>query len=92
MTDLLRFMDNINFLSENKMKMCTKSCRSKTITGEAKSIGGDGIESYDECMWVCYNKLERRYRDYWKKQKEDIVLRHYNMTYSDLSAKFEEKK
>jgi len=28
-TDLTHFLDNINFLSENKMKMYMKSCASK---------------------------------------------------------------
>ena len=64
--DVKQFLDNICFLSENKMNMCKESCAKK-----------DNPDEYDNCNWVCYNKLDRRYRDYWLKQRNEIIDRHF---------------
>ena len=33
-------------------------------------------EAFNNCSWICYNKLDRRYRVYWKNQRDQIVERH----------------
>lgn len=88
-TDLIHFLDNINYLSENKMKMCTKSCKQK-ISDESKN-GSSKEEVYDECMWICYNKLDRRYKEYWLDQRNDIVSRHYFKSMQELSNNFSQQ-
>jgi len=42
-------------------------------------------------MWVSYNKLDRRYKEYWLKQKESIVERHYFKSSDELGKSFTEK-
>jgi hypothetical protein len=34
-----------------------------------------------KCNWICYNKLDRRYRDFWLQQKNDIIKRHEKINY-----------
>jgi hypothetical protein len=51
-----KFLENINFLSANKMNMCKSGCEKKE----------NDFEKFN-CNWICFNKLDRRYRDYWIK-------------------------
>lgn len=90
-TDLNHFLDNINYLSENKMKMCTKTCKKKTHTSFVPNTSdiSSQMKTHDECMWTCYNKLDRRYKEYWRNQKEDIVKRHYFKSYQELKTSFD---
>ncbi len=41
--------------------MCTKSCSKNKQEEDLVNN-----KEYNECTWVCYNKLDRRYREYWK--------------------------
>lgn len=70
------YLDNVNYLSERKMKKCASQCEaiSKDYSkGEDRYLEKKRQEN--DCWWVCYNKLDRRYRDYWLAQKNQLVDR-----------------
>lgn len=61
------------------MKGCTSRCDAKAL--QAKEHGGEdgeliGATVYNDCVWICYNKLDRRYIDYWKKKRDSVIQRH----------------
>jgi len=33
-------------------------------------------EAFNNCAWICYNKLDRRYKNYWKIKRDKILERH----------------
>ena len=36
-----------------------------------------GEQVYTDCLWVCYNKLDRRFREYWQEHKDKMTSRYY---------------
>ncbi|KAL4485023.1 hypothetical protein ABPG74_020200 [Tetrahymena malaccensis] len=77
--DVIKYLDSINYLSENKMKMCTKSCKKKADAEKGNTLG-----VYDECLWICYNKLDRRYKEYWRNLKNDVIKKHFSKTFEEM--------
>ena len=56
------------------MKGCLIKCDETKKNIGFSTVGRQ--EAFNECAWICYNKMERRYQDYWNKQKLDILNRH----------------
>jgi hypothetical protein len=71
--DVKAFLVNVDKLAELKMESCSKGCIRKYQTQEEDAQVSDMCVLYDmknqvnfyKCMWICYNKLDRRYREYW---------------------------
>ncbi|KRX06709.1 hypothetical protein PPERSA_09111 [Pseudocohnilembus persalinus] len=66
--NLQNFLDQINYLSEKKMKNCTNRCYNQDYDATIKN---PEIQ-LNNCNWVCYNKLDRRYRVYWTEQRDGL--------------------
>ena len=64
LTDVEKFLDNINYYSKLKFQGCSQKCKSGT--DEDKNI----------CLWECYNRLDRRYKQYWANQRTNVEAKH----------------
>ena len=59
---------------QDKLNQCATNCDANKAQ---KGHNSNTIQAaFNDCLWVCYNKLERRYTEYWKKQKEETINRH----------------
>ena len=57
-----KYLDDINYYSSLKLERCSKSC----------PAGNEYSKDYNECLWECYNKLDRRYKVYWVEQRQKV--------------------
>lgn len=53
-----KYLSDINYYSHKKFTTCSKKC-----SGDEQDVG------YNECIWECLNKLDRRYKKYWQEKK-----------------------
>ena len=56
-----------------------KNC-SKKSEEDCKKIGYNQFtvnEALYNNLWICYNKLDRRYGIYWREKKEKLLARHF---------------
>ncbi len=60
------------------MKNCLERCDK---VKEAKGQNFNLIkENFNNCAWMCYNKLDRRYKNYWRNKRDKIIERHLYKT------------
>lgn len=58
----------------------------------------DNIEELNQeitkntCAWMCYARLDNRYKGYWLNQKNQIVERHKNKKYEIFINDLENEK
>lgn len=62
--ELEKFLDNINFYSKKKFAGCSAKC---SLSSEEERNG---------CLWECYNRLDRRYKQYWSGQRSNIEAKY----------------
>ena len=75
-SDLLHFHKNIDFLSLFKFEYCAKGCKNGNLL-LAKSAGIKNEKDNVDCYFSCWSRLDRRYRDYWRKKRDDMIFRYY---------------
>ncbi|CAK56053.1 unnamed protein product (macronuclear) [Paramecium tetraurelia] len=76
--DLKQFLKNVDKLVYFKNQTCHSNCD--------QMINYNVDQTYQEkisnkvniyrCRWVCENKLDRRYREFWLQQRNDIIDRY----------------
>lgn len=74
--DLLHFHKNIDFLSLFKFEYCAKGCKSGNPL-LMRSADPKKTKKDVDCYFSCWSRLDRRYRDYWRKKRDDLVFRYY---------------
>ena len=69
MISLTEYLDDINYLSNKKLKECRAKCWKAPV--------GMDQDSYKSlCLWECWNKLDRRYVKYWMEKRNKVLRKH----------------
>ncbi len=62
------------------MNNCMAGCERVKKQGKTTD---NVLETFNNCAWICYNKLDRRYKHYWKIKRNKIIERHIYKNFED---------
>jgi hypothetical protein len=80
-SDVKSHLKSIDFLTNKKRRECSAKCALYQPSFSERNLSEDQRRDYvqiyqNNCLWICENKLDRRYRGFWFKQIEGIKERY----------------
>jgi len=66
--DLEIYLKNTNFLSFTKLRHCASGCYKDYQLGSAE---------INNCYFECFSRLERRYKGYWLRHRNQLMQRYF---------------
>ncbi|KAM3132052.1 hypothetical protein pb186bvf_015796 [Paramecium bursaria] len=83
--DIKQFLKNVDKMVDTKNITCISNCDGQINDDQKGTLQQQYSQKVNHlrCLWQCENKIDRRYRDYWLRQRNDIIQRHTSKRFLD---------